>query len=135
MAIQLKHREPKKSLFREGVLGDIDLSEFIVLWSYQFPMDKLFREKHNIPFNSELHRRSNPIDMMIEIGQDMAIVDAVKKQMADEKDPTVSYNPGRGKYFKKMRKVTNLTQNEIDKAFDQIDIDDIKINDDGTINL
>lgn len=132
--IQLKTREVKKSLFREGVLGDIDLPEFIILWTHMFPMDKIYREKHGIPFGSEAHRSIDPIDMITELAQDSAITSAIRKDLK-EKDPTAKYFGGRGKYFKTSRSVSNVTQKEIDSAFDNIDVNDIKINDDGTINI
>jgi hypothetical protein len=133
--ISLKERKGKKQLFRDGVLGDISISEFVILWSYTFPLDKVYREKHNIPFNSELHRSLNPVDMMIELGQDLAIRHAIEGELHKKKDPTISYEAGRGKYFKTKRSVSKVSQEDIDKAFDQIDITNIKKNDDGSITI
>lgn len=133
--IQLNERRQPKRLFRKGVLGDIDLPGFIVLWANLFPMDKLYREKHKIGFNTPEHRALNPIDMVFELVEDHAIRDAVEVQRKKEKDPKAKYFPGRGKYFKVKREVTKVTQEEIDKAFDEIDIDDIKYDNDGNIIL
>ena len=133
--IQLKERENKKQLFREGVLGNIDLPEFIVLWAYTFPMDKLYREKHSIGFNSKQHRCLDPIDMIVELVEDLAINHAIQQELENKKDPQKTYFPGRGKYFKNKRKVSQVNQEEIDKAFDQIDIDDIKYDSEGNIIL
>ena len=134
MAVQLKTRKKERQLFREGVLGDISLPEFVVLWSYMFPIDKIYREKHKIPFNSDQHRSLSPIDMMLELAQDIAIQNAVDREMMERKDSSLVYVGGRGKYLKKKR-VNKLSKEEIDKAFDDINIDDIKYNEDGSITL
>tara|TARA_R110000772_G_C13310332_1_gene440685 strand:- start:82391 stop:82795 length:405 start_codon:yes stop_codon:yes gene_type:complete len=133
--ISLRNRKNEDQLFREGVLGDISLTEFVVLWSYTFPLDKVYRDKHSIPFNSELHRSLDPMDMMVELGQDLAIRHAIENELEKKKDPSIDYDGGRGKYFSTKRNVSKVSQEDIDKAFDQIDITNIKTNDDGSLTL
>ena len=130
-----KTKRTHRGLFREGVLGSIDISEFIIIFSYAFPMDKIFREKHNIPFGSLVHKHTDPIDMVTELALDSAVNKAVEDEIEKKKNPAVKYFGGRGKYFKTSRKVEALSQGEIDEAFDNIDTDDIKVNDDGTISI
>lgn len=50
------------------------IQDFIINWNSNFPLDRWWREKYNIPFNSEKHRQMSLIDMRIQFEEDKIFV-------------------------------------------------------------
>ena len=46
------------------------MRDFIIRWNNDNPLDKKFREKYNIPFNSPQHRSINQLDVLAEFVED-----------------------------------------------------------------
>jgi len=90
------------------------LKDFVCSWNNKFPIDRWWRQKHQVAFNSSVHRDSCFIDMYFEFLEDRLWEKAVRQQEKDE-DP---YIPGRGNFLKKRE----YTQKEIDEIFDRIDV-------------
>lgn len=44
--------------------------QLMTWWNVTFPLDKWYREKYNLRFNSEEHRSVNPIDIYLEWVED-----------------------------------------------------------------
>jgi uncharacterized membrane protein YcaP (DUF421 family) len=42
------------------------LRNFVIFWNNSFILDYWFRKKHKIAFNSKAHRKTEPLDIMIE---------------------------------------------------------------------
>lgn len=102
-------------------LGEIDLAHFILTWTNNNPLDKLWREKHNIAFNSERHRSVKIIDLIIELAQ-VNVVNRITSSYQQKQ----KYVPNRGEFFKFTSKSSSLSQEEIEDAFNNIDIDAIE---------
>jgi len=110
-------------------LDEFDLSKlslkafksFVYHWNNNYPVDRWWREKHKIPFNSLQHREFCFIDMFFEYQEDKIFAEIMSKR--EEKKDEDIYKPGYGDYLKKKK----LTEKEIDEAFDNLDISKLKI--------
>ena len=47
-----------------------DLKTVLFWWNNTFPLDRLFREKYGIPFNSKKHRNTCQIDILFDLMED-----------------------------------------------------------------
>lgn len=104
------------------------LQSFIRWWNVTYPIDRWWREKHKVPFNSARHRSITFIDMKLEYEEDVMYRELSKEQ---EK---VTYTPGTGNWLQK-RKFVPVTQSEVDDLFDKFNIDDMKMDENGNIAL
>lgn len=100
--------------------GCENLRELVKKWNSLFPLDRWYREKYNIPFNSEKHRQLSMIDMFFEYYEWYLYhykpkVDKENRR-EDNKEP---YIKGTGNFMKKHV----LSQSDIDKMFNELDID------------
>ena len=82
---------------------------FLIDW-HQFPVDFWWRKRYNIPFGSSQHCEMSLIDMTIEYIEQM---DFVKEIYNEENDDG---------YEEKDDRVIKMTQEEIDKDYDDIDL-------------
>lgn len=107
-----------------------DLKEFVFKWNQRLPLDKWYRDFHKIPFNSKQHREISLIDIYIEYidhyyfdYRDKKINFLKEKKKKDknfvEEKPQTEYIKGTGNFMKDI--VWN--QNDIDKAFEELDLD------------
>ena len=72
-----------------------ELKKFVVQWNNRFPYDRWWREKHNIPFLSEEHRKADFLSQMMEFYEDKMYKDL------QQKDP-IPYIPNQGEFFKEI---------------------------------
>lgn len=121
-------RTSKREFFHEGGLGDLDLPSFILEWSIKYPIDRIWRNKYNIPFNSKSHQDVFIIDMLVDISQDH-LYRSIK-----DIERVRPYSPGVGNYLKKA-KVEKITQEEIEDAFESIEIDNLNYDEDNNLIL
>jgi hypothetical protein len=68
-----------------------DIRNFIISWDSRFPIDRWWRKKYNIAFNSHSHRESSFIDQLIEYEEDILF----REIESEEK-----YIPGVGDWLK-----------------------------------
>jgi hypothetical protein len=47
-----------------------ELKKEIIKWNYNFPLDKWWRKKYGIPFNSKKHKEISQIDILFEYHED-----------------------------------------------------------------
>jgi hypothetical protein len=47
------------------------IDEEVLQWNLRFPIDRWWRNKHNIPYGSPAHRESNPLDQLFEFREDV----------------------------------------------------------------
>ena len=50
---------------------DENIKRFVLEWNYRYPVDRWWREKHKVAFNSPTHRISNFWDQMFEYEEDV----------------------------------------------------------------
>jgi len=97
--------------------------DFIIRWNNDHPLDKKYREKYNIAFNSPQHRQINQLDILLEYIEDQSFeqfksdyhIKAVKAQQYKE-----------GIWLEEKQ----LTSEESTDLFDNIDI--FKFNNDSS---
>lgn len=65
-----------------------DVRSFVISWSSRFPVDRWWRKKYNIAFNSPSHRESNFIDQLIEYHEEKLYMELNDK--ANEYVPNTS---------------------------------------------
>ena len=105
------------------------IKSFMQWWNVMYPVDRWWRQKHKVAFNSAAHGAMSLIDMKIEFEEDVMFANL---KNIEEKEK--SYKPGTGNWLSPT-KITKMTEDEIDDAFDNFDIDNIKTNDEGQIIL
>lgn len=100
------------------------LREFIYKWNINYPIDRWWRDKYRIAFNSPAHRDMCFIDMRLEFEEDQ-----IYKELNNRKQ---EYTPGEGDWLRK-RKEQHISQKEIEYLYDKIDLENIKIDEKGTL--
>lgn len=102
-----------------------NLKEFIIKWNIKFPIDRWFREKYKIPFNSSTHRQLCLIDIYAEYMEYYLFNYMPYKRKLEEKNKEQEsediYIKGEGNFMKPIK----ITQKDIDRAFDELNIDEI----------
>ena len=93
--------------------GSENIKELVEHWNKVMPIDRWYRKKYNIPFNSPTHRAVNIIDMFFEF---LEFIEDIDKEKKNKQEP---YNKGDGNFMKEI----TYTQKDIDDLFDEIDID------------
>lgn len=61
------------------------IKEFIFNWNNAFPLDRIYREKYKIPFNSKKHRKLCQIDIVIDLLEDILFREHLQKQVELQK--------------------------------------------------
>lgn len=92
-----------------------NIQEFYQKWNKNIPIDKWYRKKYNIPFNSSTHRNTCLADMFLEFYEFIKYSKQVTKK-EEEQEP---YQKGKGNFMKEIE----YSKADIDKLFDELDID------------
>lgn len=66
-----------------------EIESFILEWNIDFPVDRWWRTKHGISFNSSLHREISFIDMYIEFYEDSLYNKSIEQSQKRKKDPYI----------------------------------------------
>lgn len=83
-------KEKKRSIFIPSKQPlKHDLEEFILRWNAMYPIDRWWREKHKVAFNSPEHRVVSFLDMYIEWREDKIYNEALTKNIKNS-----TYKPG-----------------------------------------
>lgn len=92
-----------------------NLKTFVINWNNSFPLDRWFREKYNIPFNSKKHQKASQADILIEY---------IEELMHDEYDDKYKQKIENDKLLEKGEwiKEARVSEEDLDEAFDKIDI-------------
>lgn len=96
-----------------------EIKDFILKWNLNYPVDKWWRDKYKIAFNSESHRVVSFVDMAIEYEEDQ-LFKSIKP---------VPYIPNSGDWWEhKQEDLSNLTDEEKVKKykeeFGKLNLDD-----------
>lgn len=98
------------------------LRSFVEFWNQNYPIDKWWRDKYNIPFGSKLHKEQGVLDMRIDFEEDLMHAEALIKIKERE-----HYEPSKGLWLKKKPNF-KPTRQEIERDFDNIDLGNIQAN-------
>lgn len=62
------------------------IEEKVLEWNQKFPIDRWWREKHNIPYNSTAHREVSFLDQLFEYYED-SLYNEYKNSKEEEYEP------------------------------------------------
>lgn len=71
----------------------LSIRNFLIEWNYKFPLDKWWRDKHNVVFLSEEHKKTTQLQITLEYLEEKLFEEFIeegKKRVQIEKD----YNSG-----------------------------------------
>jgi hypothetical protein len=71
-----------------------DLKNFIIAWNTMYPLDKWWRDKYKIPFNSSAHREISMLDICLEYEEDLIFNRPIKTEQ--HSIVLKKYTPGQG---------------------------------------
>ena len=77
--------------------GSENIKELVEHWNKVMPIDRWYRKKYNIPFNSPNHRAVNIIDMFFEF---LEFIEDRDKEKENKQEP---YNKGDGNFMKEIK--------------------------------
>lgn len=89
-----------------------DLREAIIRWNNNYPLDKWWRDKHKIPFQSEQHLNANQIDIFFEFFE-AKIYDDHKEDILERERKRLLYE--KGEWISKNKNDENVTDDEFDQ--------------------
>lgn len=92
-----------------------EIDNFILEWNIKYPVDRWWRKKHNIPFNSSAHRECSFVDMFFEFREDKMYEEAYKNM--SNKD--TAYKPDSRDFLKPAPEITDVS----DEDWDDLDLD------------
>lgn len=95
-----------------------DLEDFILKWNLDFPIDRWWRKKHGVIFNSSVHREVSFIDMFVEFLEDSLYEDLKEKKTKQKEAPYVMGS----KNFLFAREVS---QEMTDEEFNDIELEEL----------
>jgi len=102
------------------------MRDLLIHWNNQFPFDRVYRQKHNIAFGSEEHRRVNQIDVYNDILEDKLfdkfcenLVERRKMEEAYKKDGILN------------QEANKALEQSLEDVFDNMDITELNSNKDG----
>ena len=113
-------------MFNETTIDDV--KDFVLNWNLRYPIDRWWREKHNISFNSEVHRVSSFIDQLIEFEEDKMFRELIKEELEKGKEDNEErlvkeYVPGYGNFLKKRE----FTPKDADEAFSNLSLENFEL--------
>ena len=93
--------------------------EFLIWFNNQFPHDRSYRKKYNIPFGSQQHKETSQIDVFLDSQEDK-IYDKHIAMYKEEKKNLEEYKKT-GKFLKD----SDLGEKEFDELFSNFDVDSL----------
>jgi len=109
-----------------------DIRRSIKRWNVLYPLDKWYRDKYNIQYNSIQHRQLDVINIRVEFEEHVLYVESMRELSRESNK--AKYKPGYGDWLVKQTMQEDLSQEEVEYIYDKIDIsklegdpDEIKI--------
>lgn len=82
-----------------------DIREFVLSWNVKYPIDRWYRERYKMPFNSAIHRDTFLIDILIEWEEYQLYKDLLTQE---------EYKPNTNNWMKKVEDTRTEEQKAID---------------------
>ena len=92
--------------------------QWVIRYNNRFPLDRWWREKHNIPFNSSNHREITPVDVKFEYEEDRLFKELAERREKEDKRKEDLKNNG---WINVQEE--SLSEDEDNELFEKIDID------------
>lgn len=96
------------------------MKDLITTWSNKFPLDRWWRKKYSVQFNSTAHRQSSQIDILFEYLEDR-LYDNATKTVDENKKKAERYE--KGIWFNEQQESRLSEEAQID-LFDKIDVNE-----------
>ena len=106
-----------------------DIQHFILKWNNDYPIDRYWRKKYKVAFNSEQHRNTSLLDMRIEFEEDRLF------EKTKEKEDKMVYTAGTNNYLRKRSRFAKVSEQEAQDMYDNLDISQFDQTDDKEIVL
>lgn len=91
-----------------------EFKNFVYKWNTLLPIDKWYRSKYKLKFNSKEHREISLLSMLFEFEEEKAY---------REIDNICKYVPNEGNFLKKRKtEEKKLTMEDVKKEFEQLDL-------------
>ena len=103
---------------RFEAMNSNDIRDFVFRWNVLFPIDKWWRVRHHVAFNSEQHSRICMLDQIIEYVEEQIYKEWIK----DDKDDS-SYTPGICDYIRDVTE--SYTEKDYDRIYKNLDLNNI----------
>lgn len=100
----------------------MDIKQLVIDWNNQNPLDRLFRIKNHIVFNSPQHRQTNQLDILFEYIEEK-MFEQQQQQITEQAIKDEQYQKG---IWLKENKLSNEQQQDL---FDKIDVGSINSQD------
>lgn len=94
-----------------------ETANFIRQWNINYPIDRWFREKYNIPFGSKKHRSSSIVSIRLDFEEDLLYKRELEKELSRKVYKT-------GKWLDPYV-IKELRQDEIVEQYEELDIDNM----------
>lgn len=104
-------QQPESGFLHDVAYQKENVEQFVVNWNATFPIDRWYRKKYNIKFNSIEHRDLSLMDMYFEYMEELTISELTKVN---------NYVPNVGKYMKTAPQ-KELTLEDVQKEMEEID--------------
>jgi len=105
------------------------INERIIFWNNLFFFDKIWREKHKIPFASEAHKKQAFLAIFFEYQEDKFLEKAKEEILNKQEEDKFSYKDFDGKIvnvdFSGLQG-EKMSKQEIDEEFDNLDLTDFE---------
>jgi hypothetical protein len=127
--IKTKKRDQniQQALVSNSYLGLEDITTFIFNWNNKFPLDRWYRRKYDIPFNSKEHRDISLLDILIDYQEDFifrTMPEDLRQRKKDKEDYLKT-----GKYLRpQIDYIENPTEEEVDEWFENLDVRELNKN-------
>ena len=108
-----------------------NLQHYVLWWNSRFPYDRWWREKHKVAFMSPRHKEANFIHMKFEYEEDRFFRKLLIERNREDEKEDESFDGVERLLKRRINPSTPLT----DQEFDDIDINNLNLNDDGSIKL
>lgn len=95
------------------------IKKAVIRWNNDHPLDKNFRKKYQIAFNSPQHRETNQIDVLFEWVENALIKEAEEKYIVDKEKQELF---DKGVWISRKEELSRADE---DNLFDKIDISTI----------
>jgi ribulose bisphosphate carboxylase small subunit len=94
-----------------------DVITYITDWNIDYPIDRWWREKYHIAFNSQQHRSVSFIDQLLDYEEDK-LFERLLKQHKEGEETEEQYKRGKGNWLNR----STMSVKEVDEAFDNLDL-------------
>lgn len=102
------------------------LKDFISSWNFKYPYDYLWRKKYNVAFGSKQHLEMSHVDMVIDLYEEHLIQDWADEYQRMKDESAFSELSRQDEASGK--EVVKMSKKEVDKAYDDINIEDYNDN-------